>query len=214
MTNHSKTMVQYTSTTIILLYASAHIDIPKKEKLSMKNKYLIVIDMQNDFVNGALSTPEAIQVVPAVVKKVQTFDGNVIFTQDTHFNDYLNTQEGKCLPIKHCILHTPGWELISPLQELVQTNRYPSYQKSTFASMSMAHDLLDLHAKQPISYIELIGVCTDICVISNALCIKALLPEVPIIVDASCCAGITPEKHLAALTIMESCQIQVRRNTK
>ncbi len=178
----------------------------------MTNEFLIVIDMQNDFVTGALGTPEAVRIVPAVVEKVKHFSGHILFTQDTHFPDYRTTQEGKYLPVEHCILQTPGWELVPALQQIVQTERYPVYQKSTFASIALAQELADAHKKMPIDQIELVGLCTDICVVSNALCLKSLLPEVPIYVDAACCAGVTPQTHEAALKTMACCQIQIRRS--
>lgn len=175
----------------------------------MVNKYLIVIDMQKDFIYGSLGTKEAQEIVPAVVDKVKNFDGTVIFTQDTHHETYLETQEGTYLPVKHCILHSEGWELIEPLKELQKDADYRCYQKETFGSATLAADLKTEYEKGTIESMELIGVCTDICVISNALLFKAQMPELPICVHANCCAGVTPEKHEAALEVMRSCQIAV-----
>ena len=171
---------------------------------------LVVIDMQNDFIDGALGTPEAEAIVPNVVDRVKNFNGLVLATRDTHSGDYLQTQEGKRLPVKHCIEGTEGWDLISPLQEVQEKKNARIFKKKTFGSVELAQYLADIHEKTPISSIELIGLCTDICVVSNALLIKAYLPEVPILVDASCCAGVTPGSHEAALQTMECCQIQVQ----
>ena len=176
----------------------------------MSRKYLIVVDMQEDFVYGSLGSPEAREIVPAVVEMVKGFGGTVLFTKDTHQNNYLDTQEGKFLPVPHCINLTKGWELIEPLKIIQQEKQYPVYVKGTFGCTSLAMDLQAEHSKQEIESIELIGVCTDICVVSNALLLKAYLPEVPVIVHASCCAGVTPQKHEAALETMRSCQITVK----
>lgn len=169
-------------------------------------KYLIVIDMQKDFVDGALGTKEAEAIVPAVLDKVNSFDGEVIFTKDTHFEDYLTTSEGAMLPVEHCIKGTEGWQLIPPLEKYCTANNCKVYEKLTFGSVELAQYML---AEQTIESIELIGLCTDICVVSNALLLKAFLPEVTIKVDSACCAGVTPEKHAAALETMCSCQILV-----
>jgi len=176
----------------------------------MARKYLIVIDMQEDFINGALGSKEAKSIVPNVIEKVTEFDGDVIFTKDTHDKNYLDTQEGKNLPVPHCIAYSDGWDLIEELEEIQMKGKWPCYQKRTFGSVNLAIDLRAEHVKQAIESIEIIGVCTDICVVSNALLIKAYLPEVPVYVDSSCCAGVTPEKHEAALETMRSCQIYVK----
>ena len=166
-------------------------------------KVLIVVDMQVDFVNGALGTREAEAIVPAVVRKVKDFEGRVIFTQDTHQPDYLNTQEGRNLPVVHCVEGTPGWQIIPELQPCVRE----CVKKPTFGSVTLARALAE--RKDEIESIELVGLCTDICVVSNALLLKAAMPEMPLCVDSACCAGVTPEKHLAALETMRSCQIAV-----
>src|SRR5574344_405476 len=152
----------------------------------MTQDYLIVVDMQNDFVSGSLGSADAQKIVDRVVKKVQTFDGIVLFTQDTHHEDYLTTQEGRLLPVPHCIEGTDGCKLIPPLEQFQKEHHCMIYQKNQFGSIELARYL----AKQNVSSIQLIGLCTDICVVSNALLLKASLPEVPIKVDAACCAGV------------------------
>lgn len=176
----------------------------------MENKYLIVVDMQNDFVTGSLGTQKAQQIVPTVVQKVQDFNGIVVFTKDTHETAYLSTQEGKLLPVEHCLRETNGWQLIEQFAQIQQQNGWKIYEKGTFGCLELAEQLLKEHNARPIQSIELVGLCTDICVVSNALLLKAYLPEVPIFVDAACCAGVTPEKHEMALETMGSCQIQIR----
>ncbi|MBR6322949.1 MAG: cysteine hydrolase [Lachnospiraceae bacterium] len=168
-------------------------------------KVLLVIDMQTDFVDGSLGTKEAVAIVPAVKEKIRSFDGEVIFTQDTHGEDYLSTQEGKNLPVVHCIKGTPGHAVIPELQDFLENAKV--FEKVTFGSTDLASYLKE--EADEIESIELVGLCTDICVVSNALLVKASMPEIPILVDASCCAGVTPEKHEAALETMRSCQIAV-----
>ena len=170
-------------------------------------KILVVVDMQKDFVDGALGTKEAVSIVPAVVNKIREYDKeNIFVTRDTHQKDYLTTQEGRKLPVEHCIEGTPGWELDPTVAEAVQGAAIVN--KPTFGSTELMNIIREISEKDEIS-IELIGLCTDICVVSNALLLKAAVPEVEISVDASCCAGVTPEKHEAALETMRSCQIQV-----
>lgn len=175
----------------------------------MPRNYLIVVDLQNDFVDGALGTEEARNIVPRVIKKVREFDGTVIFTRDTHRSNYMDTQEGKQLPVEHCIAYSDGWELVDELEAIKMKAGWRAYSKSTFGSVDLAVDLRAEHVKQKIESIEVVGLCTDICVISNVLLLKSYLPEVPLSVDADCCAGITPEKHEAALETMRSCQVIV-----
>lgn len=175
----------------------------------MGNKYLIVIDMQNDFVDGALGTPEAQAIADAVVEEAKSFDGTVAFTLDTHGEDYLSSQEGANLPAPHCIKGTPGWQLIPALDSVAHERNARIFEKPTFGSTDLAAWLQAENATNPIESIELVGVCTDICVVSNALLIKAVLPEVPLVVDAALCAGVTPAAHEAALATMCSCQVQV-----
>ena len=170
-------------------------------------KLLIVIDMQNDFIDGALGTPEAVAIVENVKEKIRSYPQADIFaTLDTHHENYMDTQEGKYLPVPHCIRGTKGWEIRGDIDALL--TEAARYEKPTFGSTALAEDIRTLAEKEEIE-LELIGLCTDICVVSNALLLKASMPEVKISVDASCCAGVTPEKHLAALETMRSCQIQV-----
>lgn len=173
------------------------------------SKMLIVIDMQNDFVDGALGTPEARAIVPKVVDKINNFKGQVLYTRDTHTEDYLETQEGRKLPVPHCIYETEGWELIDELQELSKKPGSLIFDKPTFGSMALVGCLKGINQVAAIDELELVGLCTDICVISNALLLKAALPEIRISVDAACCAGVTPESHENALKAMEMCQIEI-----
>ena len=169
----------------------------------MKN-LLVVVDMQNDFVDGSLGTKEAQEIVSSVVEKVQDAreeETDIIFTRDTHQADYLQTQEGKKLPVEHCIQGTHGWEIIDALKPYV----LKKIDKLTFGSTELA----EIAAKMRYTDIELVGLCTDICVVSNALLLKAVLPEARIQVDASCCAGVTPATHQAALETMKMCQIEI-----
>ena len=198
-------------------------------------KLLIVIDMQNDFIDGSLGTPEAVAIVENVKNKIRQYPPeDIIATMDTHERNYLDTQEGKFLPVEHCIYGTHGWEIREDIMDLLTEAEI--YEKPTFGCMDLAQDLRsyneDLKAQvdhmkkleavrtRDISFsaeegieeqieLELIGLCTDICVVSNALLLKAYMPEVRISVDPTCCAGVTPEKHLAALETMRSCQIVV-----
>lgn len=166
-------------------------------------KLLVVVDMQKDFVDGALGTPEAEGIVEAVCEKIKAFEGIVVFTKDTHGDDYMNTQEGKKLPVPHCIRETDGWQLNSDVGVLSDGCRI--IEKPTFGSTELAEYV----ASNGFDEIELIGLCTDICVISNALLLKAYLPEAEISVCASCCAGVTPESHANALEAMKMCQIDI-----
>lgn len=175
-------------------------------------KYLIVVDMQKDFITGSLGTKEAEVILAGVVEKVRTYDGKVIFTRDTHGADYLDTQEGKKLPVKHCIVNEEGWHLADELKDLQEKAGGKVYDKPTFGSVELASELKKESGQTAIEEIELCGLCTDICVISNALLIKAFLPEVPIAVDAKCCAGVTPESHQNALEAMKMCQIEIRND--
>ena len=167
---------------------------------------LIVVDMQNDFIDGALGTKEAVAIVPKVVEKICGFEGTVLFTRDTHHDDYLQTQEGRNLPVPHCIEGTHGWEIREEIEALRKT---PALNKGGFGYKDMGNVLLKLNDEEEIASVTLVGLCTDICVISNAMLIKAFLPEVPVIVDESCCAGVTPESHENALKAMTVCQIKI-----
>ena len=167
-------------------------------------KYLIVVDMQVDFITGSLGSSMAAAIVPNVVEKVKGFDGKVIFTRDTHFEDYLQTQEGTKLPVPHCVKDTEGWQVCEELLPYVNT----VVDKLTFGSVDLPQVIKDYD--EPIDEIELCGLCTDICVISNAMILKASFPEVPITVDATCCAGVTAESHGTALQAMKSVQIGIK----
>lgn len=170
-------------------------------------KILIVIDMQNDFIDAALGTKEAAAIVEAVKEKIFSYPAADVFaTMDTHTENYMETQEGKYLPVPHCIKGSEGWQIRPDIAGLLTGAKI--YEKPTFGSTALAADLKEMSEKEEIE-LELIGLCTDICVVSNALLMKATMPEVKITVDASCCAGVTPEKHLAALETMRSCQVQV-----
>lgn len=175
----------------------------------MGKQILIVVDMQNDFITGTLGTKEAQAIVQKVVEKISTFEGDVYFTMDTHDETYETSQEGKALPVVHCQEGTEGWQLAPQIIAAAPVDPEKIYCKGQFGSVELAEDLQYLHEVEPIDSIELVGLCTDICVVSNALVLKAFLPEVPIIVDSACCAGVTPEKHEAALETMKSCQIHV-----
>ena len=167
---------------------------------------LLVIDMQNDFIDGALGTPEAVAIVENVAAKVRDFAGTVIFTRDTHEESYMETQEGRNLPVPHCIRGTHGWEICDALLPYVKDG---VIDKVTFGSSELGGLLKKMDAAEPVGSITLVGLCTDICVISNAMITKAFLPEVPVTVDAACCAGVTPESHRNALAAMKMCQIRI-----
>ena len=176
----------------------------------MGKKLLVVVDMQNDFVTGVLGTAEARAIVSKVVEKVKNFDGEIIFTRDTHSKDYLKTLEGKNLPVEHCIRNTEGWNIIPELKDYADMHPGMIYDKGSFGSVDMCEKVCRMvYYENEIESIEIIGVCTDICVISNALMLKAFVSNIPIAVDASCCAGVTPEAHLNALKAMKSCQIEI-----
>lgn len=180
------------------------------EREGILKRLLIVIDMQNDFIDGSLGTPEAAAIINAVKEKIRSYPAkDVIATMDTHEMDYMRTQEGHNLPVEHCIRGSQGWEIREDIKALLKGAKI--YEKPTFGSVKLANDLKKLSEREEIE-LELIGLCTDICVVSNALLLKAYMPEIKISVDASCCAGVTPEKHEAALETMKSCQIQVLDN--
>ena len=177
-------------------------------------KCLIVVDMQNDFIDGSLGTKEAVAILPKVVEKVENYDGRIIFTKDTHTADYMNTQEGKNLPVVHCVEGEAGWKLASALEDFAAKKGCVTYNKPSFGSVELAEAMKQLAAEESIEEFELCGLCTDICVISNAMLLKAFLPEIPVAVDASCCAGVTPESHKNALEAMKMCQISIRNEEK
>ena len=187
-------------------------------------KVLICVDMQNDFVTGSLGSSEAQAIVPRVVEVLDEHKETmtmVLFTQDTHPTGYLDTMEGKNLPVEHCIIGTEGWKIIPEITDHINIEQYCRWEspevigscvlKPTFGSTDLIDILNDLVEAEGETIDEFLvfGLCTDICVISNVLLIKAYFPEIPITVDASCCAGVTPEKHKAALEVMKSCHINV-----
>lgn len=171
-------------------------------------RLLVVVDMQKDFIDGALGTAEAVKIVDKVAEKIKGFDGDIVYTMDTHTENYLSTSEGRKLPVKHCITGSDGWQLDSAVENaLKERGAYEKrYMKNTFGSTLLAEDLAKEYALEEI---VLVGLCTDICVISNALLLKAFMPEIKITVDGSCCAGVTPESHKNALAAMKMCQIDL-----
>ena len=174
---------------------------------------LIVVDMQTDFVDGALGTPEAVAILPAVAEKIKSYaadpDGVIFVTYDTHAEDYMNTPEGKHLPVPHCIKGTAGWALHPTVAAALEGVTYTPVEKPTFGSVELPTLVGQAAAGEDFS-VELIGLCTDICVVSNTLLLKANFPEIPLSVDAACCAGVTPDTHRAALTTMGMCQIEIK----
>ena len=173
-------------------------------------KVLVVVDMQNDFVDGALGTKEACAIVPDGVKMIEGFEGKIVATRDTHGENYMETQEGRNLPVVHCVKGTKGWEINSEIQKALDEKNAAVFDKPTFGSVELGEYVRKLDQEEgPVEEILLAGVCTDICVISNALLLKAYLPEVPVKVAASCCAGVTPENHARALEAMKPCQIEI-----
>lgn len=183
-----------------------------KKGVRCKMKVLVIVDMQNDFIDGALGTKEAQAILPKVIEKVKGFDGEIVLTMDTHNKGYLKTQEGKFLPVEHCVKKTSGWCVPDALFNVLSDNEAWSstFEKKTFGSVELG-EYLRVKNKTScyIDEIVLVGLCTDICVISNALLIKAFLPEVKITVDAACCAGVTPDSHENALRAMRMCQVNI-----
>ena len=182
----------------------------------MEKHILIVVDMQNDFIDGSLGTEEAKIIVPEVVKRIEyakKYKWLICCTQDTHYDNYLYTHEGEKLPVKHCIFGTKGYELHPDV--LAALKEYPAsiYNKNTFGSMDLADDIVtnirNTHTEEKDVSIELVGLCTDICVVSNALLLRAALPEARIAVNTECCAGVTPETHISAIRTMKQCQIDI-----
>ena len=174
--------------------------------MSGAKRILVVVDMQNDFITGPLGTPEARAIVPRVKEKIRGFEGPVLFTKDTHGADYLQTQEGRLLPVPHCVRGTAGWELEPGIEALREQT---AIEKGSFGSLGLADVLREYQRRWGLERVEVVGLCTDICVISNVMILKAALPEVPVVLDASCCAGVTPESHRRALEAMRACQVLV-----
>ncbi|SFR91767.1 cysteine hydrolase family protein [Anaeromicropila populeti] len=173
------------------------------------NTLLVVIDMQKDFIDGSLGTSQAVELVPKVIQKIKEHNGELVFTRDTHEKNYLNTQEGYYLPVEHCIKGTAGWQLEEEIGRLAQERNSVILDKPSFGSMELAEYLKKVVESKGVEEVQLIGLCTDICVISNAMILKAALPEVKVSVDGSCCAGVTVESHQKALEAMKMCQIQI-----
>ena len=170
-------------------------------------KILLVIDMQKDFIDGALGTPEAVAIVDKVAAEIKKYPAEDVFaTRDTHPANYLDTQEGRNLPVVHCVKGTPGWEIDEKIAAALGDAEI--VDKPTFGSVVLAEKMAALAEAEPLE-ITLVGLCTDICVVSNALLVKAFLPETPVRVIADCCAGVTPESHAAALETMKMCQVEV-----
>ena len=182
-------------------------------------KVLVVVDMQNDFIDGSLGTKEAKAIVPNVKKKIDEAVANgdlIIYTRDTHFGDYLKTKEGQKLPVEHCIFDTDGWRIREELMPPADYERYDVFDKYTFGHTTLPliirKIMVNLKCIPDCTEIEVVGLCTDICVVSNALMLKAeFYDEFEVTVYANCCAGVTPETHEAALKTMEMCQINVIR---
>ena len=175
--------------------------------MNMK-KLLIVVDMQKDFVDGALGSAEAVAMVDNAVEKIEHFDGDIIVTYDTHFDNYMQTQEGSLLPVPHCIKGTDGWKLDRKVQAALDKRPYHTIEKRTFGSVELPEYIKANYDPKKIE-IELIGLCTDICVVSNALMMKAHFTETKVSVDSACCAGVTVDSHKAALLTMKMCQVHV-----
>lgn len=174
----------------------------------MASEFLVVIDMQNDFISGSLKNDSAMAIVPAVKKRIEEFEGKILFTRDTHCEDYLDTLEGRNLPVEHCIKGSSGWEIIDELKPYAEKSAC-IYDKRTFGSLRLAQDMRAINEIDSITSIEIIGVCTDICVISNAMLIKAAMPDVPVRVRRECCAGTSDAAHENALNAMKGCQIEI-----
>mgnify|MGYP004459516981 FL=1 len=172
--------------------------------------FLVVVDMQNDFIDGSLGTPEARSIVPNAVEKIARFDGDIFVTLDTHDADYLDTAEGRKLPVEHCIKGTDGHLLHPSIRAALEGKNVTYVEKPTFGSFELVEKVREKAGNDDFS-VTLIGLCTDICVVSNALLLKAAFYEKDICVDPSCCAGVTPETHEAALCVMKSCQISLER---
>ena len=182
---------------------------------------LCLIDLQKDFIDGSLGSPEAQEIIPRIVDKLNNIKDKsntlVLFTKDTHYDNYLDTLEGTILPVKHCIENTPGWSINKDIERAVKANRFLSYSsdkiinsrvyKNTFGSDDLREFFVKF--KDKIEKVEFCGLCTDICVVSNVLMARQTLPNTPIYVDKNCCAGTNEERHFAALEVMKSCQIDI-----
>lgn len=170
--------------------------------------FLVVVDIQKDFVDGSLGTAEAVAILEKAAAKIKAFEGEIFVTFDTHFENYMDTAEGKKLPVPHCVVDTDGWQLHEKIAAALANISYTPVKKRTFGSVELPELICQAAAGEDFD-VTLIGLCTDICVVSNALILKANFPEKEICVDAACCAGVTPQSHDAALTTMQMCQIRV-----
>ena len=171
------------------------------------NKVLVVVDMQNDFIDQALGSKEAQMIVDHVAYKIATFSGTIFVTLDTHFDNYLETQEGQNLPVPHCIKDSEGWQLNSKIKQALSNKKYEVVEKHTFGSCELPQLIGKI---KDLESIEIVGLCSDICVVSNAMLLKAHFPEIKISVDSKGCAGVSVESHEAALLTMKMCQIEIK----
>lgn len=178
----------------------------------MAGTCLVVVDVQNDFVTGSLGSPMAQAMLPRLVNKVRAHQGPVVFTRDTHYTDYLSTREGQLLPVVHCVEGTDGWQIVPELERLRTEHHWPVYDKEIFGSVRLAEDIAEQARAGDIDAVEFVGLCTDICVVSNALLARSFAPQLAVWVDPACCAGTSEERHQAALKTMASCQILVRES--
>lgn len=172
-------------------------------------RVLVIVDMQRDFVDGSLGTKKAQEVVARVAQKAETWDGVLIFTRDTHDAGYLDSAEGRKLPVIHCQKGTPGWEIVPELEEIRKTKEAVVVDKPTFGSFALVDAVRAVERAEGLAAIELVGLCTDICVVSNAILLKTAFPEVPITVDAACTEGVTTARRDAALQVMDACHIEI-----
>ncbi len=173
------------------------------------NNILVVVDMQNDFITGSLGSKAAEKIVENVIEKIKNFDGKIAFTRDTHYDDYMESREGKNLPVMHCVENTKGWEIEEKIKTLQLEKEAPVFDKITFGSKRLGDFLLYMDRLQKVDEVHFVGLCTDICVISNAFLAQAYLPEATIVIDSKCCAGVTQESHETALKAMANCQMKI-----
>lgn len=179
----------------------------------MTQTYLVVVDVQNDFVSGALGSAEARAMLPDLLSRVRNFDGPVLLTRDTHYADYLATQEGKRLPVVHCVEGSEGWQFVPELEALRREHDYRVFEKETFGSTALARELGEAAVRGEVGTVFFAGLCTDICVVCNALLVKSFAPQVRVAVLADCCAGTSVAAHEAALATMASCQVDIIRDS-
>ena len=173
------------------------------------SKVLVVVDMQNDFVSGALAAPNGPSIVAGVIDCINNFDGEVVYTLDTHYDNYLQTQEGTNLPVPHCVKDSDGWKLPADIQAALDARGAKCFEKPSFGSPDLALALVEKNKVEPIEEVVLIGICTDICVITNTMTIKCFLPEVKVSVKSQLCAGVSDQSHQTALDAMRMCQVNI-----